>query len=81
MCSTSINEDPDRKSGRDLFFVGGGVLEWNGTRSVFSWTVIRLNEGGGGIWFQLSANPISHFIDLRGYCDVHAEKIKDVLFP
>lgn len=26
MCSISINEDSDRKCGRDLFFVGG-VLE------------------------------------------------------
>lgn len=64
------------------FFVAWEAVGWNGTRSVFSWTVIRLNGGeGGGIWFQLSANPISHFIDLRGYCGVHAEKMKDVLFP
>ena len=43
MCSISTNEDPDRENGRDLF-VGGGAVEWNGTRSVFSWAVIRLNE-------------------------------------
>lgn len=44
----------------------------------FSQIAIRLS--GKGIWFQTSANLISLFIDLRGYCGVHIEKIKDVLF-
>lgn len=35
---------PIANSGRDLFFCWWGAVEWNGTRSVFSWTVIRLNE-------------------------------------
>ena len=44
----------------------------------FSQIAIRLS--GKGIWFRPSANPIPHFIDLRGYCGVHIEKMKDVLF-
>lgn len=47
--------------------------------SAFSQIAIRLS--GKCIWFQTSANPIPHFIDLRGYCGVHAEKMKNVLFP
>lgn len=47
--------------------------------SAFSQIAIRLR--GKGVWFQTSANPIPHFIDLRGYCGVHAEKMKNVLFP
>ena len=45
--------------------------------SASSQIAIRLS--GKGIWFQTSANPIPHFIDLRGYCGVHAEKMKNVM--
>ena len=80
MCSISINEKPDRESGRVFCCVGGGGVEWNPFCFQLDGYSFEWGEGGG-IWFQLSANPISHFIDLRGYCGVHAEKMKDVLFP
>lgn len=69
---------PIANSGRGLFLLVGC---WSEMVFLSASSQIAIRLSGKGIWFQTSANPIPHFIDLRGYCGVHAEKMKNVLFP
>ena len=49
MCLISTNEDPDCKSGRDLFFVGGGAG----------------GQSGGGLGLQLGCGGVGAGVATR----------------